>query len=434
MTLDVRDVLEDLAAGAPPVDLADVAIAGARRRRRFALVGGATAAAVIVVMALALPSAVTLDASPASPSGGAPRYDPTIGTPWPYLRHLPDHLDEPVALTYTLNTGDRLPSRLVTASGRQWDITGLGEDTPSISDDGWHVAFYDHATDNFVLHNLHTGASRSFPYGYTSAGTHEQLSLQTPMPWSPDGRRVALAAYDPGRDGFHIVVLDSDTGSVTDLQLEGFVTGWLDNSTLLVVDWTVDEPARLLAVDLSGAQHVLSTTTFPADVGINAYVLSPDGTTLAAVVDSGGSTTVESVDVATGRASSVSCVDCQSEMAPSWVSDTEVLARGPYPDGGVQRFLALDVRTGATRTLVTFSPRFGEVSDLGLAVGVISAGADGHAYTAKYWPGWYADYIIYGVALVIAAIALRWWLVRRRRLRTWASQIERLDRTREGAV
>jgi hypothetical protein len=405
MTTDIRTVLDDVARGAPHIDVTDQAMQSARHRRRVRVAAIGVAAIAVAALGLALWRVPVFDsAPPPASSGSAPRYDPTVEVPWPFVHALPRKLAEPIAMSYVTKAVDP-QGRIVSASGRQWSYEGVGV-IPSISDDGWHVALYDPRTDQLAVRDMRGGTERSFEYGFSSEGGHEQLSMQAPMPWSPDNSRLALSAFrGDTAEGFHIVVLD-ESGVVVDLGGHGQVVGWLDNDTVLAVEGIIDGGLTVTAIDLAGEATVISTV--PAgigDVGINHLALSPDGRVLAGI-DLGGSPAVVTIDVASGRVMRVPC-PCDTTEPTSWVSPTEVFAHDDFSESP-SRVVAVDTATGATRSIVSFSPRFDQITDVSFAASIVATGPDGRPIASRWWPGWYLDYISYGLAGLLLLVGLIW--------------------------
>jgi hypothetical protein len=266
--------------------------------------------------------------------------------------------------------------------------------------------------DELVLRNVRTGEERSYGFGISSSAA-EQLSMQAPMPWSPDNSRLAVSAFRGGTaDGYHIVVLD-EHGSVVDLGNHGQVVGWLDDDTVIAVVATEEGDAVVVsAVRVDGAATVLSTVPGGiGDVGLNHLALSPDGRTLAGI-DFGASPAVVTIEVGSGHVRRVPCV-CDSYEPTWWVSPTEVYADGDVSEAP-SRVLAVDTVTGATRTILSFSPRFDQITDVSFAPSIVAAGPDGSPITSRWWPGWYLDCISYGLAGL--ALLVAWlWLARARR-------------------
>lgn len=423
MSNDLRTALADLASEAPAIDVAERAITRGRARRRRWVLGTVAAAAVVAVAGPAAVGALDDRVLP-NPAGTqtSPRFDPTVEVPWPWLRDLPRQLDEPLALAYHLNdesTGYEY--RAVSVSGRQWLLPSSGNLEPTLSANGWKIAWQDVDRAELVVQDLMVGLEYRFPYGMSSQ-QERALGGQVQAPWSPDSRYLALNAHN-SRSGLPItVVIDSEDGTEIDIRGSPHVFGWQDDDTMLgfvpVSSESVDGAPLLLgveAIELNGRRQALSSFDWPDGIGTNHAALSTDGTRLAApgtpgeTSGTGGATTIE---LDSGTVTTADCFTCSGVIPTAWASPSEITVRDMTSDQATQRVLALDVDTGATRTLISFSPRLPEVSVVSVATGVMAAGPAGTPHIAGWWPGWYLDWIGYGL---IGTLLLVLVIVRTRR-------------------
>ncbi|NRQ33644.1 hypothetical protein HII36_17565 [Nonomuraea sp. NN258] len=201
----LRDVLDDLAADSPEVDLAERTIRLRDRRRRTAV--SVLAAATVVVIALAVTAAVRLpSAEPAPPA-----------TP-EEVADLPARGVGPLSHAYKTfcrpEDGKVPPGcvdggwRVVTRSGRTYRLaqalpalnryrwTGLRDSPLAISSDGRKIAYYSAAAGTFAVRDLASGAEVTAP----SRVPHAWLGTIAHLLLSDDGRFLAFTKNPPLKD------------------------------------------------------------------------------------------------------------------------------------------------------------------------------------------------------------------------------------------
>ncbi|MEV0593840.1 hypothetical protein [Nonomuraea cavernae] len=195
----LREALDGIAAEAPLVDLADVAVAGNRRRRR----GTAVLAAVVTVAVVGVAStAVALPWQRADRTATPQRVD---GVP-----DLPDGAVGPIAYAFrtpceTQSNPVRIDCgtvewRVVTRSGRTYRMpqalvsTAKDNDVPvAISRDGRMLVYYNRQAQAHVVRDLVGGTQVTSPVTVKE----ERIGMGSMLALSDDGRYVI---FDP-REG-----------------------------------------------------------------------------------------------------------------------------------------------------------------------------------------------------------------------------------------
>lgn len=198
----LRNALEGLAAEAPPVSLADVAIEGHRRRRRttLAVVAAATVVALVVTTAGAVMA--------------WPRTDQTATQK--QVDTVPDLPDRNVgAISHAYQTPCEIDEvtrkadcsavewRVVTRSGKTYRVpdalvsTRKGRRGPlAISRDGSMLAYYERRAQTFVVHKLETGNRTVSPVTVKE----DRIGVGALLAVSDDGRYMAFDPREEARN------------------------------------------------------------------------------------------------------------------------------------------------------------------------------------------------------------------------------------------
>lgn len=320
----LADLTEDLDTTVlTPALGAEVWARGRRRRRRTQAARVAVAALVVTAVGVALlPGSWAPEVSPAGPGATSPLGHPErIATPW-HVGELPRRGDPLAGIAYRGNDIGSGRWYAVTQDGglRNLPVTSDLQNAvvPSLSADGRVLGYVDRASNQYVLRDVVTGASTTFPrvrsheavYGAADnpPDAPSTVGSQTPGYFSPDGRRVAVSGGVPGGPGGRsaVLVLGTD-GSVRPVAVgqERSLVGWLDDDTLLTMGATFtgsDPDVRTtltpIATTLDGRERRLPSLSPDQVLGLGDYsqwspALSPDRRTLAiglGPVDSGSST------------------------------------------------------------------------------------------------------------------------------------------------
>ncbi|GGB84620.1 hypothetical protein N798_11150 [Knoellia flava TL1] len=236
----LRNLVADVERGAKGPDAAELWGAGRRRRVGTVVLPAVVAACVAaVVAAVVWPSGVPQAVVPAERSGdvGASRltaYPKTIAKPpFTQVTRAPS-----VTAALVPSGGSDRPPYAVSPEGEVTRVAlphsafGLPDQAPSLSPDGRWVA------RGVVLTDLVRGE--------TTPSEAEQTRLdrrwtppQEPSWWSPDSRRVFVAAVNQGalRSDGVVVGVDGTTTEVPLVEggLQATFAGWLDDDTLLAL-------------------------------------------------------------------------------------------------------------------------------------------------------------------------------------------------------
>lgn len=211
----LRDALDDIAAEAPLVDLADVVVAGHRRRRRTSVALAALATAAVVGVSTAvvtMPWHHQVRTSPAQQTDAVP--------------DLPDGAVGPISYAYLTpcTFADGRPDctevewRVVTRAGAAYRVPQALVESPddhrapvAISRDGRLLAYYSRQAGAHVVRDLVNGSE------VTSAAkiTEAQIGVGSMLALSDDGRHLF---FDP-REGSKKpgLLLDVRTGKVREI-------------------------------------------------------------------------------------------------------------------------------------------------------------------------------------------------------------------------
>ncbi len=225
---------------------------------------------------------------------------------------------------------------------------------PDWSPDGQFLAYVVFRAPNrtVVVRSLETGDEREFQLGERAIG------LGASLRWSPDGKAVAVPAFEPGK-GESLVRIDAQTGRVTNLMPLPSGVGFPrfdffpDGDRVLYMN-----AQRLIARDLKSGQE----TDIIARKGLYCGVVSPDGRRLVIGVQEGSSQALLVMPAAGGEPRELLRVDGEKET-PFWGS--------PWwsPDG--RSIFFLKGVKGVTRQwhLWRVAADGGEPRQLGLKVG-----------------------------------------------------------------
>jgi hypothetical protein len=237
-----------------------------RRRRtvRHAAAAGAVVALVAVLVSLvATPFGLPRAAVPAGePRPGVTSYPQRIG-PQLWLRDLPPVAPPLAALVQVSGTEGPLSWQAVTPAGVRYRIVAEdrpGDFYPVLSDDGTVLAALATSRGPLVVRDLAAGRVVEVDDigGMTDEGpdqTRYALQGQSPGFVSPDDRAVALLLMDGSspNDGF-VGVVDTMTGSVTEVRGMRQAAGWLDDRRLVGRTFgdgpgDIDSPVRVVVWD-----------------------------------------------------------------------------------------------------------------------------------------------------------------------------------------
>ncbi|MFI9589117.1 hypothetical protein [Nonomuraea sp. NPDC052265] len=354
----LRDALNGIAEEAPPVNLADLAVAGYRRRRR----GTATLAAVATIAVLAGVTATVLVAGPrrtpaAAPQAAAVPVLPAgkVGT----LSHAYREFCLPAKGEDPLSGCVQDEWRVVTSAGKTYRVpqalrvTARNDRVPvAVSRDGRMFAYYDKDAGAHVVRDMVTGAET------VSAAKvkEERLGVGSMLVVSDDGRHLAFdpreGTKDPG------LLIDVRTGRTVS------VPGVYEPVTIKdgVAELVRYRKTDLLFMPVTGGGRPVRFD----GVFIMFSELAPDGRTVVAFEFPPGKKArpeyvtrrLTVLDTRTGRTLRKVSVQglpkkASIDNATIWQSPSEVtLAVGVGKD---TRAYAVDVRTGRAR-LVTKYP------------------------------------------------------------------------------
>ncbi|MFC5835274.1 hypothetical protein [Nonomuraea insulae] len=351
----LREALDGIAAEAPPVNLADAAIAGHRRRRRATLALAAVATVAVVggaSAAVSLPGRWAADA--AAPQDAAV---------------VPDLPDGPVgALTYayqTLCEVDYISKqqatvdcgsvewRVVTTTGRTYRMPQAlaynVNDRPvpvAISRDGRKLAYYSRDAQAHVVRDMVTGTEVTSPVTVPE----EKIGIGSTLVLSDDGRHLV---FDP-RVGskYPGVLIDTRTGARATLNGKYETVGIKDGHVELIRYIKTDLWLRPVA---GGGKPVRFDGVF-----IAFSEVSPDGRTVAAqdMADRRShKQTLTLLDVKTGRTLRKVEINGMPKAfgmdgTTVWRSASEVTVTYTNSQG---RFgYGVDVKTGKARLLTRY--------------------------------------------------------------------------------
>ncbi|MEV4569794.1 hypothetical protein AB0K12_39055 [Nonomuraea sp. NPDC049419] len=357
--------LDDIAAEAPLVDLAEAAIARHRRRRLVtASLSAVAVAAIVGAGGVVMTAPWQVNAVPAVP---AVQVSPGVEQ----AEVVPDLPDAPVgALSHAYETRCEQPPcgdeewRVVTADGATYRLpraltrtTGKAHAPIAISRNGRMLAYYSRDAQAHVVRDLETGAETVSPVKVPE----KKIPLGAMLLVSDDGRYLAFD--DPEEfDEYAGVLIDMQAGEPAMLP-RGFQPVAIKDGVLELVRH-VKTDLWLMPVT-GGGEPVRFDGTF-----ISFSEVAPDGRTVVALEmhrptkaspGAGDGTAVVKrkapeltvLDAATGEiVRKVPTPDVPGDpTATVWLSDTEVLVR----DGAKgRRTYALDITSGKARLLTDY--------------------------------------------------------------------------------
>ncbi|MEV4370087.1 hypothetical protein AB0J71_23660 [Nonomuraea sp. NPDC049637] len=413
-----RDELDAIARQAPDVDLAEVALRGARRTRTTLISGSAVAAVAALTLAVSLLVDPGGPADVGAVTSGTPSSAPTFrgipARPTPSPEDLvpvravlpasgvgparyayydfcqdawkPGQDNAPVAdetcLQWKVVLQDGTRYRVADALSVYTDQSKknyMNTAAPlAISRDGRRIAYYASERERFAVRELGTGQVWEIPQVVRRTTMVKGGGVIT---FSPDGRRLGLNLA-----GVPEVVVDVESGRVVD----EVPKGWHSLHP-------ADEGVPMVVEHERGRLGVLSdgkVTVFadPKTLALTGTV-GPDGTTVAMLTgpSAPGETVtngepydkVVTVDRASGQVRSEVKLDRPRQLSPHrlgyWLNEREVLALGGavrepgsdrWPDLGDTAY-AIDVTTGGIRKLGAYRlpPWGGSVSVPGFPSG-----------------------------------------------------------------
>jgi hypothetical protein len=432
----LAEALQRIGHEMPPARLpADLWRRGRRRRRTRTL--GSIAAATVAVLAVAV--AVPLTAFPGggligpatSPPG--PAAPSTVYLPWPWQQTVQESPRGPAALLVS-GTGAGLGYHAnIAVVGRDGSyrmlLGGLSLDNRAgtdalLSPDGTRVALtwdgMGFGTDLDIV-DLTTGEVQ----GHAIRGS--AYDAMRPLGWSPDGRKVVMAAhssvpsdagvhdlvglYDPASRDFRTVVSLPDASGV----LSGrFPVAFASDRGRIAVQ----AGTSLFVVDLATGEGQRFELGGWRLAGPGAW--SPEGQHLA-VVGSGGDARHWRIAYLDTRAGAivpgpkVDRVEGTAVEVLDWQDDGDLVMAAYGGAGGGSQLLALR-RGGGQASLMTL-PAFVERIDVARDL-VLGDRFGGPAPRPAGWP--LAQWVYWAAGALLVAVPLTvLWVRRRRRVRTW---------------
>jgi hypothetical protein len=442
MTQDLRSSLKDLVAEGPPNlvphELAQAAWSQGRRRRRVRQLTIAALVLVVVgVGAVTVPLANHAQLFAPADGGGSSTvtgYPERIGHQW-WLRDLPAEPGPMALLMQRVAHRDSYDQPLgweaVSESGHRWRLPSVvGDDVPALSPDGRRLAYLSGVQGPYVLRDLVTGRTTTFPQigtGAIPSKTKYTSTGQSPAYWSPDGRHLAMSGFrnDSSYTG-RALVLGVD-GSVHLLRGRGFPAGWADSSTIVWLSPTTyraHKPAPLPArfTDILGrVKHSLSLDT-PMRTGTlhqSSGAVSPNGAEMLVVQSRRFDDLIRRFSLTDGRQIGRAMpLDNLEPVCPVALSRSTPVATVLDQDNGYPAQLS---STGAKR-LVAIEPRLGSECVV-WAANALDGTRQGKLFglSMVWWTWWWRE-ILLGALLLVGLV----WFARRRvaaqrRRSTWAS-------------
>ncbi|MFG1963581.1 hypothetical protein [Nonomuraea sp. NPDC049028] len=259
----LRDDLHELAAHVPDVDLADLAIRGARRRSRVVRLSLAAAAAVVV--GIAGGSVILLQQE-------VRRVPPVVLTP-PETKALP--LPEkgvaPVQQAYRPSCAEGCKQdgwRIVTQSGEIYQLPA-GPGPVTATADGRRIAYYSVQSRGIVVRDLASGRIWKSPLKQPKEDFADEYALRM----SPNGLRFIVSGWGGRRQPKMLV--DVEQGTVEELDKGWWPVSVADGDGPVVLAKPYDNTTQ---VWVRGHKPV----TIP-DFTYAFSALNPDGRTLVRV-------------------------------------------------------------------------------------------------------------------------------------------------------
>ncbi|MET7338107.1 hypothetical protein [Nonomuraea sp. NPDC005650] len=343
----LREDLHALAEQAPAVDLAALAVRGARRRRTTRL-------------AVAIAAATCLIAG-----GGTvlfqqllPKPPVVLTPPQTTAPPLPAEGVGPVEQAYRQNcrtTACTKPAwRIVTRDGDTYELAPSRETGPlEVTADGRRLAYYNSKQRTIVVRDLASGRTWKSPLTQPAKDFSTEYALRL----SPNGLRFIVSGWGGSREPNKLV--DVERGTVSDLPRGWWPVSVSDGSGPVVLTKAHDKTSQ---VWMLGHDPI----TIP-DFTYAYSALAPDGRTLARLgqtVEANRSPMVQPdgsivlFDAARGgKETRIPLSGIPAELQParlgSWLNATEVtvVAAPGSPRGPASIVYAVDVRTGKSREL-----------------------------------------------------------------------------------
>lgn len=307
--MNLSDELRSLTDGVPGFVHPDAGQAWrvAARRRQRRRVGAGLALVMALVVVLAGVRSLDREAVPGPATG------PADGSPTQHALTLPTRIERPYVLHNLPLRAGRLAGLVwsrdqwlaVSPTGHLWrlPLATRRDYLPAISPDGSTVAFLQSFTpkqNRLLVWNTTTAILRFFSQvgtGETDNGkladpaTRFWIQSESPAYFSPDGKHLVVAgdSTHPGtRDrallidvshGSDVTVIDSPAVTST-----AFPAGWLDDSHLVWVGTTAQDPAAVVATltgDVVRSVHLSMPKTQAAQGSQWVGPVSPDGRQVA---------------------------------------------------------------------------------------------------------------------------------------------------------
>ncbi|MEU7859239.1 hypothetical protein [Nonomuraea sp. NPDC049141] len=364
----LREALDDVAADAPALNLADWAITSSRRRRRTRMAAGSAA-----VMGLVVLVGITLGIFPGI--GPLMADKPVVAVRTGKIADLPSRGVGPLShayRTFCLVGGPIPPDcrngewRVVTRSGGTYHLPqALGTKSGphfyplAISRDGRIIAYYSRAAMTFKVRDLASGAEQTAPLAIAEAklGGNAHLEL------SGDGRYLAFTGYPSKKEDGLII----DMRARTTMPLP---VGWdprsIDGTTVtLTRNGLYGQKPGIWVMPLTGGGSPIavgeSYTRFSA--------LAPDGAAVAALRRAqsrdSNDDTITVLDARTGKVKKTATMrglpkGSRTLTLGVWLNAAEVtLATSPSDHWRDNRQItyAVNVETGQVRQLAVYHPQ-----------------------------------------------------------------------------
>ncbi|GAA3470209.1 hypothetical protein [Nonomuraea roseola] len=362
----LREALDDVAADAPALNLADLAIAGSRRRRRIRMAAAGSASA----MGLVVLAGVTLGMFPGP---GAVQADkPIVVTQSGTIADLPSRGVGPIShayRTFCLVGGPVPPDcrnggwRVVTRTGETYHVpqalgwkSGPNFYPLAISRDGRIIAYYSRSARTFKVRDLASGAEQAAPVAIAEA----KLGARSRLELSDDGRYLAFTAH-PG------LIIDMRARTTMPLP-----AGWdprsIDGTTVTLARYGESgQKPGIWVMPLAGGGS-------PVTVGqeyTRFSALAFDGTAVAALRQGRSPSrydgTITVLDARTGQVKKMATMRGLPKGSHiltlgSWLNATEVtLATLASKEWNENRHItyAVNVETGQVRRLAVYRPQLG---------------------------------------------------------------------------
>ncbi|WP_155372701.1 TolB-like translocation protein [Catellatospora vulcania] len=435
MTSRLSDAFDDLTAEVAPFvvrdDLGRTAWrAGRRRRTRRLLTTSSLAVTALAVLAMTVlpwaggPRALT----PAGGEAGVTGYPQRIGHQW-WIGELPERPGPVAGLVEIVDQESETDGwHVFSEHGHLWRLAphfgGTG-DWPALSPDGRRLGYLTDQDGPYVIRDLATGRTTSFPsIGDATIGRPSAYLVagQSPNFWSPDGAHLLLhASLPPVTPGAAILGMDGSVRFAPRNDL-GHPAGWAGDDRLVWVKATGDDPAApgyavtATTTDLAGAP-VGAVTLRPADGWrqdghLNQWspATSPDGTELlvSEYLSAGEDrAAVRRFSLSDGGERGSATVDhVTTPCGASWAGDVPAVPLN-LPDTGEGYASTVLLEPAGPRRVVTADPEL-DTRCLIWAAGALAGEPHGWPFglATPWWTWWWRE-ILVGVWM-LAAVASVW--------------------------